>query len=112
MGDGYHVSLSAMSGLTDSFSQRQQDFHQVAGPMRDGAAGISTGDPALDTETRDLINFVKATYARVGDVLASVGGAVDVVAGNYQDGDTQVATSYQQLMDGGQGAPDSTSSTS
>lgn len=100
MGDGFQLSVSALTGLADAFADQQQMFHQLGGPLQAAAAPIDTGDPGLDAETRDVIGRVNDMLMLIGDTWDRLAGTVDTVVDNYQQADQQVADSYRELMDG------------
>lgn len=101
MADGFQVSLPAMAGLAGTFRTGRGEMHDAGEPMVAAAASVSTGDPALDAQTATLINRVAGVFVRVGNALGDIGDAVDTAAGNYRDGDDQVAADYRSLMPGG-----------
>ena len=100
MGDGYQLSVSAVTRLADSFAGHQQPVRAIGGPLLDAAGSINTGDPALDAETRDVISRVNELFTLVGDTLGRFSDALNDVVDNYQQGDQQVADSFAELMDG------------
>ncbi|HEX4705971.1 MAG TPA: hypothetical protein VH352_27895 [Pseudonocardiaceae bacterium] len=101
MGDGFQLSVSAIGRLADSFSGQQDRFHEVGGPLREAAGSISTGDAALDAETRDVIGRVNDLFVLIGDTYGRFADALNTVVDNYQQADQQVADSYRELLDGG-----------
>lgn len=103
MGDGFELSVSAVSGLADAFADQQQRFHQLGGPLQDAAATIDTGDAGLDVETRAVIGRVNTMLGLIGDTWDRLAGAVDTVVDNVQQTDQQVADSYRELSDGAAG---------
>jgi hypothetical protein len=100
MGDGFQLSVSAVTQLADSFADKQQRFQEVGGPLQDAAAAIDTGDPGLDAETRDVMRRVNAMFVAIADAWDHGAGALDTVVENHQQIDQQVAGGYGALMDG------------
>ena len=99
MGDGYQVSVSAVTRLADSFVGHQQPVRAIGAPLLDAASLINTGDPTLDAETRTVISRVNDLVTLVGDTLGRFSEALNDVVDNYQQGDQQVADSFAELMD-------------
>jgi hypothetical protein len=97
MGDGFQLSVSAVTRLADAFADKEQRFHEVGGPLQEAASSIDTGDPGLDAETRDIIRRVNDMLVLIGDTWGRFADALDTVVENYQQADQQVAESYQSL---------------
>lgn len=93
-----HVTASTVTGLADTFTQRQQVPSDLGGPLRHGAGAVRTGDPALDAETKELFEQYQALLDRVSEAFGYTAGELTHVADATQQFAAERATETRQLM--------------
>ena len=98
MSDGYQVSPAALTGLAATFESRQQSFRSAGGPLRQGAAAVSTGDASLDAEIRNVVGQCDAVLGQMADALGKAAAGLRANAQDYQDTESENAQDFDDLM--------------
>jgi hypothetical protein len=91
MSDGFHVSPPALTRLAGTFADQQQPVHRLAGPIQQRAGAVDTGDPALDADTRRVMDLVGDVFRQFGEGMALAGTVLDEIAADYQATDGESA---------------------
>jgi hypothetical protein len=99
MADGYHVSPPALVRLAGTFTEQQQNFRRVGGPIQPCAAALDTGEAALDTETRSLVDTLNTLFGLFGDGATQTGTVLTEIAEDYEITDRYTAEDMSQIVD-------------
>lgn len=99
MADGYHVSPPALVRLAGTFTGQQQGARQVGDPIRQSVAAVDTGEAALDSETRSLVDTLNTLFGLFGDGLAQTGTILSEIAEDYETSDRYSAEDMSRIGD-------------
>jgi ABC-type transporter Mla subunit MlaD len=104
MSDGFHVSPSALNRLAGTFADQQQPFQRLCGPVQQRAGAVDTGDPALDADTRRVMDLVSSVFQQFGEGVARTGTVLDEIAADYQATDGESADQQVEIAEADLGA--------
>jgi hypothetical protein len=99
MSGTFHVVEPTVARLAGTFSERQQLPTDIGRPMRQGAGGVRTGDPALDAETQQLFEQYQQLLERIGEAFGFAAGALTDVVDSTRRFDAAKAAEHRHFTD-------------
>lgn len=101
MSQGHHVNVSAVHDLAGTFAGQEQTMRALGGPLDAGAGAVNTGNPALDAETRAVVDQVTELFAGMGGAFGRIAADLRDVATEFQAFDRQVAADATRTVTDG-----------
>ncbi|WP_033340924.1 hypothetical protein [Catenuloplanes japonicus] len=95
--DGYLVEPAAMDRLGADITALGAPLEAQSGPWSQAAAGIATGDPALDAETRQVAAWIARVLHALARESRTLGGNVGRAMATYREADEQVAATFRSI---------------
>lgn len=100
MSQGHNVNVSAVHDLAGTFAGQQETMRALGGPLHQGAGTVNTGNPALDAETRAVIEQVTQLFTSMSGAFGRISADLRDVATEFQEFDRQVADNETRTVAG------------